>query len=62
MALKDWFTHCQKTTAGTVLRREGTRRAPKGRQGRLACAHSQAWQGDSQDAIDTLAMVSPKGN
>lgn len=50
MALKDWFTHCQKTTAGTVLQREWTKRMPKGHQRYMACACGQACQGDSQDA------------
>lgn len=62
MALKDWFTHCQKTTAGTVLQREGNGKAPRGCQGCLACAHGQARWGDSQDALDTLVMLSPTGN
>lgn len=54
MALKDWFTHCQKTTAGTVLQRKGTRKVPECHQGCLTCACGQVWQKDSQDTLNTL--------
>lgn len=61
MALKDWFTHCQKTTAGTVLQREVTSKVPEGRQGRLTCTCGQVWQEDSQDTLNTLCPDVSRG-
>jgi len=37
-------------------------RAPEGHQGRPTSARGQARQVDSQDVLNTLVLVSPKGN